>query len=126
MILVDLVPILATFGTLASGAVGAYFERSRKNLQDEEPQGIETAAIAAIEREEAGQAAVVAPVSGTNVIPPGISAEDLAAAVGRSVRAELKAANERAERASMKVNAAFFVTGILASVAVTLFIHPLH
>jgi hypothetical protein len=122
MVLVDLAPVLATLGTLLSGAVGAYFDRSRKNLQDQEPDRIETAAIAAIEREEASQ---VAPGSGV-VTASGMSAKEFAAEVGRTVRAELEAANKRAGRASMKVNAAFFVAGVLASVAVTLFIHPLH
>lgn len=130
----DIIPELLTVGTFASSAIGFYFERIRKKIEREEPTQIEAAAADAV-----AEVCVEPPASAPEVGQGGdisISRPDLeklldsavdkgASTAIEAMKAELGTEKIRDRRAAFRANIAFFVGGVMASVAITLYVHPL-
>jgi hypothetical protein len=130
----DIIPELLTVGTLASSAIGFYFERIRKRIEREEPAQIESAAEEALAGVIAEPPAPV-PETGHDDKAT-ISNEDLEklldSALGKgastaiaAMKDELTAERKKDRRAAFRANIAFFIAGVMATVAITLYVHPI-
>lgn len=135
MAVTDIIPELLTAGTLASSAIGYYFERIRKKIEREEPAQIESVATEAVAKISTEPPASVSPgtspaekivISGNDLqklLDTAVS--DGAGAAISAMKGELADERKRDRRASLRANVAFFIAGIMATVAITLYVHPL-
>jgi hypothetical protein len=124
----DFIPELLSLGTVASSAVGYYYDRIRRRKEHEEPARIELAATEAVAGAVAGAAerpSISIPSAGGYSDTIATSAKVIEDAVATAVKSELAASRKQDRRASLRSNLAFFVAGVMASVAITLYIHPL-
>jgi hypothetical protein len=131
MAVIDFIPELLTVATAASGVVGVYYERLRKRIERQEPAQIE---------QVANEAVADVKLEPTVLIHPEQDQEDklavsrtelqelLDSAVGAAVTAmkdELAIERRKDRRAGFRASVAFFIMGIMATVAITLYVHPL-
>jgi hypothetical protein len=127
---IDFLPELLTVGTAASSVVGVYFDRLRKRIERTEPAQMERVANEAVAEVR------LEPSEVTSSVPEGdqltVSRKELQDllenAVGTAVTAmktELSTERKQDRRAGMRSSIAFFIAGILASAAITLYVHPL-
>jgi hypothetical protein len=132
MVVIDFIPELLTVGTAASSVVGVYFDRLRKKIEREEPEDIERAANEAVAEAQLEPIAHVPPpanadgsvtVSQTEL--QGLLENAVGAAVA-GIKSELATERMKDRRAGFRSNLAFFITGILASAAITLYVHPIN
>jgi len=135
MAVTDIIPELLTAGTLASSGIGYYFERIRKKIEREEPAQIESVATEAAAKINVEPPASISPgprpaekilISGNDLqglLDTAVS--DGAVAAISAMKGELAEERQRDRRASLRANVAFFVAGIMATVAITLYVHPL-
>jgi hypothetical protein len=135
MPVIDFIPELLTVGTAASGIVGLYFDRLRKGIERGEPHEIERAANNAVteaQLEPVAEVALEVNEDGKVVLSQkelqGIMENAMEAAVGTAVtgmKTELAAERAKDRRAGFRSNLAFFIAGIMASAAITLYLHPI-
>lgn len=131
----DIIPELLTVGTLASSAFGVYFERIRKRIERAEPEQIEsvaTEAAAQVDVEAAPPAASGRAWDDEITISSqdlkkllGAAVNDGAVAAITAMKGELTVERKQDRRAALRANVAFFIAGIMATVAITLYVHPL-
>jgi hypothetical protein len=121
----DLVPALLTAGTAVTSALGVYFDRLRKKKEREEPARVQQAANEAVSEVTEPPAEPILQIHGHSDAVVG-SAEEIKAAVAEAVRKELADAQKRSSRSALVSNSLFFVAGIMATIAITLFVHPLN
>ena len=132
---IDFIPELLTVGTAVSSVFGFYFDRIRKNIERDEPAQMDRVATAAVA--EADLKAAEAPLSVHEENGQlTVSREDLqklldeaaqaaAGTVVTAMKGELSAERRKDRRAGFRSGMAFFIAGIFASAAITLYVHPL-
>lgn len=121
--------LVTALGAVASSGVGVYFDRIRKRREREEPALVQDAAVEAVSGAiveppvPVGQASGHAGHGGAALA----TQEDMIAqAVSRAVRTELATYQKKSGRAAFKSGMGFFIAGILATIAITLYVHPGH
>jgi hypothetical protein len=131
MAVIDFIPELLTAATAASGVVGVYYERLRKRIERQEPAKIEQVANEAVADVRLEPTVLIPPVPGQQdrlTVSRTELQELLDTAVGTAVTAmkgELAVERKQDRRAALRAGIAFCITGILASAAITLYVHPL-
>ncbi len=116
--------IVTAVGAVASSGLGVYFDSIRKRRNREEPALVEEAATEAVSEAIAEPAIPVVQAPGHPGTAVVSQEEAIAKAVSGAVRIELAAAQKRSDRAALKSGLFFFVGGILATIAITLYVHP--
>ena len=116
--------IVTAVGAIASSSVGVYFDYVRKRRKREEPALVEEAAAEAVS--EAIEEPPASAVQATGHQGTAVASQEkvIATAVSEAVRKELAIAQKRSDRAAFKSGMFFFVAGVLATIAITLFVHP--
>jgi hypothetical protein len=121
----DVLPALLAAGTAVTSSLGVYFDRLRKRKEQEEPARVEQAANEAVSQVTEQPSVPVPSLHGHSDAIVG-SAEEIKVAVADAVRKELAAAQKRSARGVLVSNSLFFVAGVMATIAITLFVHPVN
>jgi hypothetical protein len=120
-----IVSIITAAGAIGSSYAGVYFQRLRQRLRHEEPVLVEEAAAEAVSEALSEPPIQQAQASG-HPVSAVVSKEEIIAGVVAAVGAQLKQSESRNRRAEFKSGMWFFVAGILATIAITLWVHPGH
>ena len=120
----DAIPALLTAGAAATSGLGVFFDRLRKKTEREEPQRVEDAATDAVSEVTEKSPAGIAVHGHSDAIVG--SAEEIKVAVAGAVRIELEAAQKRSGRKALISNSLFFIAGVMATIAITLYVHPVN
>jgi len=116
--------LVAAVGAVASSSVGAYFDYIRKRRKREEPALVEEAATEAV-AEAIAESPIFAEQATASARTAVASQEEvIAKAVSVAVRKELAVAQKKSDRSAFKSGLFFFVAGVLATIAITLYVHP--
>jgi hypothetical protein len=118
--------IVTAVGAVGSSGIGVYFDRIRKRREREEPSLVENAAVEAVAGAVAERPVSVAQVPGHPGAALATQEEAIAQAVSVAVRAELATYQKKSDRTAFKSGMGFFIAGILATIAITLYVHPGH
>jgi hypothetical protein len=118
--------LVTAVGAVASSGVGVYFDRIRKRREHEEPALVEDAAAEAVAGVMGEPSVPVAQASGHAGAALATQDEVIADAVSKAVRRELATYQRKSGRAAFKSGMGFFIAGILATIAITLYVHPGH
>lgn len=119
----DVIPALLTAGAAATSSLGVYFDRLRKKKEREEPTRVEDAATKAVS-EVTEQPPVAIPALHGHPDAVVGSTEEITAAVTRAIGKELEDFQKQSGRKALIPNSLFFAAGIMATIAITLFVHP--
>jgi hypothetical protein len=118
--------IVTAVGAVGSSGIGVYFDRIRKRREREEPSLVEDAAVEAVTEAIVEPPVSVAQAPGHPGVALATQEDAIAKAVSAAVRTELATYQKKSDRTAFKSGMGFFIAGILATIAITLFVHPGH
>jgi hypothetical protein len=116
--------IVTAVGAVASTSVGAYFDIIRKRRKREEPALVKEAAAEAVSETIAEPPISVVQALGHSATAEATQEETIAKAVSDAVEKVVDAAQKKSDRAAFKSGLFFFVAGVLATIAITFYVHP--
>jgi hypothetical protein len=124
MAALDVLPEILTAASALSSVAGVFLERIRRIRKKEETLRIEKVATDAV-LEVSEKSTVSTPVIHGHSDTVVASATEIRDAVSAAVGQALTDARKEDRRYGMLVTTAFFIAGILATIVITLLVHPL-
>lgn len=116
--------IVTAIGALGSTSIGFYFNGLRRRRRDEEPARVEEAAVEAVSDVIADPPPSVTQKPGRSITATEPQIDEITKAVVAAVGTVFDKTRKKSDRAAFVTALSFFLAGILATIAITLYVHP--